>query len=195
LHVDAYKMVKEDIIREYGPYVAPSLERARMHYFNKCSHHFMFSFWRTKLSDLTEFGTGHLLYLGFLRYLALTFSALCVILGVPLIVTFMKRGSFFANGMMRKATLGHYGPLYVEGAMRAGGVVRSPVQVHLSVISRCLNFLVRWVVSDGWWSPVLCTPSSTGPCSSTRLCSTTWDTQIRWWKRISQHFIGISMHR
>ena len=79
----------------------------------------MFSFWNTKISDLTEFGS-HMLYLALLWYLSIAFAALLAVLGIPLIVAYVTKGDFFANGALRKASLGNYGPVYIEGAMRAG---------------------------------------------------------------------------
>lgn len=86
----------------------------------------MFTLFRTKTTDLTEFGIGHMLFLSFLRYTAFTFGILCVILGLPLVWIYIGNGNFFVYGTLRKATLGNYGPLYAEGALRAGGVVRCP---------------------------------------------------------------------
>lgn len=87
----------------------------------------MFTLFRTKTTDLIEFGIGHMLYLSFLRYTAFAFGTLCVILGLPLLCIYAKNGDFFVGGTFRKATLGNYGPVYQEGAMRApAGVVRRP---------------------------------------------------------------------
>jgi hypothetical protein len=127
--------LQEQILAEYGPYCPPSRERALSHYYRECSHHFMFSFWRTKISDLTEFGS-HMLYLSLLWHLSVAFAALLVVLGFPVLVAYYSKGNFFANGTLRKLTLGNYGPIYVEGAMRAGGVVRSPVH---SLVQQCFN--------------------------------------------------------
>lgn len=111
--------LKDQIVAEYGPYTPPNRARALRHYYKECSHHFMFSFWTTKISDLTEFGS-HMLYLSLLWYLSIAFSALLAVLGLPLIVAYATKGDFFANGALRKATLGNYGPIYVEGAEKAG---------------------------------------------------------------------------
>lgn len=154
--------LREDILEEYGPYCPPNRGRALRHYYHECSHHFMFSFWRTKISDLTEFGS-HMLYLSLLWYLSMAFAALLAMLGLPLIVAYSAKGNFFANGVLRKATLGNYGPIYVEGALRAGGVVRSesssyPLSLHwrelhvYQCFSKCLGaqgrrgWASRWVL-------------------------------------------------
>lgn len=116
----------QSLIEKYGPYVPPSLARAQRHRAEQCNHHVMFSLFRTSLSDLSEFGTGHQLYFMFLRYTAVAFAALAVVLGAPLVVAYATNGSFFSSGIFRKATLGHYGPVYAQGAGLADGVVRAP---------------------------------------------------------------------
>jgi hypothetical protein len=132
--------LQKQILAEYGPYCPPSRARALRHYYDECSHHFMFSFWRTKISDLTEFGS-HMLYLSLLWHLSIAFAALLVVLGLPLIVAYATKGNFFANGLLRKPTLGNYGPIYVEGALRAGGVVRTtPLNVTSCIVSCKLSF-------------------------------------------------------
>lgn len=118
--------IADDILLEYGPYIPPDPARAHRHYLKQCTHHFMFTLFRTKTTDLTEFGIGHMLYLSFLRYTAFAFGTLCLILGLPLLCAYTINGEFFDYGTLRKATLGNYGPLYAEGAILAPspGVVR-----------------------------------------------------------------------
>lgn len=114
----------EEVVDQYGPYVPPDLARAHRHYLKQCTHHFMFTLFRTKTTELTEFGIGHMLFMSFLRSTAVSFAILCVIMGLPLLSIYICNGDFFVYGTLRKATLGNYGPLYAEGAIRAGGVVR-----------------------------------------------------------------------
>lgn len=95
-----------------------------------------------------------MLYFSFLRYTAFAFGTLCVVLGLPLLCIYAKNGDFFVGGTFRKATLGNYGPVYVEGAMLApAGVVRRlssfpchherplamPVWQVCGAIKRCLQ--------------------------------------------------------
>lgn len=137
LYASGSMSLQEKVVADYGPYTPPNRARALRHYYHECSHHFMFSFWRTKISDLTEFGS-HMLYLSLLWYLSIAFAALLAVLGVPLIVSYAHKGDFFANGMLRKASLGNYGPIYVEGAMRAAGT--PPVVCPVAHIRDRLSF-------------------------------------------------------
>jgi hypothetical protein len=88
----------------------------------------MFSLFRTRTSDLSEFGIGHMLYFYFLRCTSLAFAVLTLILGVPLAFVYAAHGSFFSSGTLWKLTLGNYGPLYAVGDVLAGGVVRAHLQ-------------------------------------------------------------------
>ena len=74
----------------------------------------MFMFMRTKTSDLSEFGTGHMLYFYFLRYLTLFFLVITVIQGIPSMLSFSRNGNFYTHGGLAKITLGNYGFLYQE---------------------------------------------------------------------------------
>jgi hypothetical protein len=47
------------------------------------AHHDFFDLWSTRLRDLKEFGTGHLLYFHFLQWMALLFLGLFLAVGVP----------------------------------------------------------------------------------------------------------------
>lgn len=112
------------LLDAHGPYVPPSLERARRHRALVCDHHAMFSFARTRTSDLSEFGNGHTLYFWFLRCSAIAFGALSLVLGLPLAYAYARDGTFFSSGTLRRATLGNYGPVYAETAVLADGGVR-----------------------------------------------------------------------
>jgi hypothetical protein len=64
------------------PQTAPRSQALRVEH----SHHDFFDVWSCKLRDLKEFGTGHLLYFHFLKWMALLFLALFAAVGVPQIV-------------------------------------------------------------------------------------------------------------
>jgi hypothetical protein len=73
-----------------------------------------------------------MLYFAFLQYLAVGFGVVSIILGLPLAIAFARNGDFFVQGVFRRATLGNYGPLYVEGAILSDGVVRSCIKEYAS---------------------------------------------------------------
>lgn len=116
-----------DYLEKYGPYVRPSVARAERHYLHNCDHHVMFSLLRTRTSDLSEFGNGLMLYFWFLRCMGMVFTLLTVVFCLPLAIVYARSGNFFMSGIMRKLTLGNYGPVYEEGVALAGGVVRCSI--------------------------------------------------------------------
>jgi hypothetical protein len=128
----------QSLVDKYGPYVKPNLARAQRNRLSECDHHTMFSLFRTSPSELSEFGTGHQLYFVFLRFTALAFVVLTVLLGGPLAVAYVWNGSFFSSRYLRKVTLGNYGPAYAEGAALAGSKVRCLLWCHDVVQHRAL---------------------------------------------------------
>ena len=127
--------VAERITCEYGPLVQPSAARAQRAYLQECNHHVMFSIKHTSLADLLELGLGHQLYFMFLWYIALSFGALTLTIGIPFALTYAINGNFFSSGFVNtRLTLGNYGPVYAEGIARANGMVRPAAAGCLAIL-------------------------------------------------------------
>ncbi|GBF89796.1 hypothetical protein Rsub_02966 [Raphidocelis subcapitata] len=106
-----------EVFARYGRWRPPDAAKASAALRAEQAHHDFFGAWSTRLRDLKEFGTGHLLYFHFLRWMAATFAALSLLIAAPQIAI-NARGAYYAaeQGGLAVSTLGNFGRVSVAHA-------------------------------------------------------------------------------
>ncbi|KAI8470399.1 MAG: hypothetical protein J3K34DRAFT_510286 [Monoraphidium minutum] len=140
-----------DVLARYGRWRAPDPAKATAALRAEHAHHDFFDAWGARLTDLREFGTGHLLYFHFLQWMALLFSALFICVGVPQIVI-NTQGRYYAasDGGLKLTMLGNFGRVSLAHAHDGAAGVR----VADALVQRERNTTLAFL-SDGSATPAL----------------------------------------